>query len=166
MPRGAFVIAVSGLACAVVVPLAGAGAGCGAPRDTPSLASRDAHRKIPAIKEAVDDKDRDAIPYLVAGLENDDPAVRMYSIEGLERLTGETKGYRFYADDDARRAAVSRWKRWLAGQPETDAKTLTVRPRDADDADDDADGSDGRGDDGGTAVSGGGGGGGGAGGIQ
>jgi hypothetical protein len=134
MPRRALVIAVNGLARAVaVVSLAGAGVGCGGPRDTPSLRARDAHRKIPAIKQAVGEKDRDAIPHLVAGLENDDPAVRMYSIQGLRRLTGQTMGYRFYADDDARRDAVQRWKQWLAGQSgAAPAETVITERRDDD----------------------------------
>jgi hypothetical protein len=128
MPRRALVIAVIGFGGAVSLTGAGAG-GCSAPRDAPSLSSRDAHRKIPAIKHAVEKDDEDAVPHLVAGLESDDPAVRMYSIEGLERLTGQTRGFRYYADDDARRAAVRRWKRWLSGQHDAH-RTITAGPTD------------------------------------
>jgi hypothetical protein len=75
--------------------------------------------KIPAIKEAVADRDTDAERQMVADLESDDPAVRFYAIEGLKRLNGgEDFGYEFYReqDDPQLKDAVKRWQDWLAAQ--------------------------------------------------
>lgn len=93
-------------------------AGCAQPKGR-GLVDDDASFKIPAIKDAVDQKDRDAIPELVAALSDDDPAVRFYAIEGLRRLTGQTFDYQFYDDDPDRQAAIERWRAWLAerGEP-------------------------------------------------
>src|SRR5689334_4276888 len=91
-------------------------AGCGhGPR---SVTDPDPADKIPAIEAAVRSNNHKVIPQLVIDLESDDPAVRMYVIEGLRRLTGEDLGYQYYADDDARKVAVERWKQWLAKHPQ------------------------------------------------
>ena len=50
---------------------------------------------------------------MVANLNDDDPAVRFYSIEGLKRLTGDDFGYRYYEDADERAAAVAKWNQWV-----------------------------------------------------
>jgi hypothetical protein len=34
----------------------------------------------------------------------------------LQRLTGETYGYRYYDDDERRKPAVARWNDWLQTQ--------------------------------------------------
>ena len=82
-------------------------------REPFSLTSQHAPSKIPAIKQAVDQRDDQAVPTLVDDLDSDDPAVRFYAIEGLERLTGQTFGYLYYADAPARREAVMKWRQWL-----------------------------------------------------
>jgi hypothetical protein len=86
--------------------------GCGGapPR---AIGDPDPSVKIPGIKDAVADKDLSDADRLVKDLESDDPAVRFYAIEGLRRLTGETHGYSYYADEAARDVAVRKWKRWL-----------------------------------------------------
>ncbi|HLL89112.1 MAG TPA: hypothetical protein VK324_07395 [Tepidisphaeraceae bacterium] len=106
------------VACAVL-------AGCFG-RDAPSLVSDDPGLKIPAIKQAVQAKDLTAAPQLVSDLESDDPAVRLYAIQGLRRLSGDEFGYHYYADADARKPAVARWQAWLAA--ERDAGRIP-RPR-------------------------------------
>ena len=53
---------------------------------------------------------------MVKNLESDDPAVRLFAIEGLRRLTGDDFGYDYYADADQRAPAVQRWKQWLEMQ--------------------------------------------------
>ena len=88
------------------------GGGCFS-RDPISLTSNHAPQKIPAIVGAAQHGDREAIPQLVRDLDSDDPAVRFYAIEGLERLTGETFGYVYYQDATERRPAVMRWRKWL-----------------------------------------------------
>jgi hypothetical protein len=90
-------------------------AGCGhGPR---SVTDPDPADKIPALEDAVRKNDHRVIPQLVADLENDDPAIRMYTIDALRRLTGQDFGYQFFVDDDARKPAVEKWKQWLAKQP-------------------------------------------------
>jgi len=89
--------------------------GCGGagPR-TKSLTDPDPASKIPAIKEKVRERDLAAAVQLVKDLENDDPAIRFYAIEGLRRLTGENYGYRYYDDEDQRKPFIEKWKQWLA----------------------------------------------------
>lgn len=60
--------------------------------------------------------DRSAIPTMIAGLDSDDPAVRMAAIHSLERLEGTTLGYDHAAAEWERRRAADRWQmRWEAG---------------------------------------------------
>src|SRR5438874_11636032 len=99
-------------ATAVVLLLLG---GCFG-REKPSLRSKDPSLKIPAIKMAVSAHDLNACAELVKDLDSDDPAVRFYAIEGLQKLTGESFSYRYYDDEIARKPALARWKAWLAAQ--------------------------------------------------
>jgi hypothetical protein len=88
--------------------------GCDAPPIKPVLTDPDPSVKIPAIKLAVQQKDRAAIPNLIQSLESDDPAIRFYANDALIKLTGQDFGFLYYADDPLRRAAVQRWQAWLA----------------------------------------------------
>jgi hypothetical protein len=90
--------------------------GCSAPRPQRLITNPDISGKIPAIKRAAEQKNFHAVPYLIKELNSDDPAVRFYAIEALQRLTGETFGYEFYADEDERKPAIARWQRWLNEQ--------------------------------------------------
>jgi len=101
-------------------------ASCTAPRPPLVVSDPDPSVKIPAIEVAVRDKDRKAIRQMVQDLDNDDPAVRFYAIQGLHRLTGESFGYRYYDDDVQRAPAVRKWKEWLAGSEK--ASPATTRP--------------------------------------
>jgi hypothetical protein len=89
-------------------------AGCTEPTGPKTVANQDLSVKIPAIKQAVASGDEKAAGQLVGDLESDDPAVRMYAIEGLQRLTGEDFGYRYYADLEERQPAVLKWRQWLS----------------------------------------------------
>lgn len=89
-------------------------AGCGSIRDHRGIASEDPAEKIPAIVQAGQKKDKHAVPLLVKELNHDDPAVRLYAIEALHRITGETLGYHFYDDEETRKASIARWNDWLA----------------------------------------------------
>jgi hypothetical protein len=91
--------------------------GCSAPRGPFLVTEADPANKIPAIVQAVEDKDLSAAKQMVIDLDNDDPAVRFYAIEGLERLTGQTLGYRYYDNDLARQPAIKRWQAWVDMQP-------------------------------------------------
>jgi len=101
---------IAGLAAWVAV------GGCNEPTGPRTAASADPAVKIPAIKQAVSDKELDQAVHMVKALESDDPAVRLYAIEGLQRLSGQDFGYRFYADVEQRRPAVEKWKQWLKNQ--------------------------------------------------
>ena len=99
-------------AAAALSILAAALAGC---RDSGrGLVDEDPAFKVPAIKEAVHDKERKAVPQLVTDLNDDDSAVRFFAIEGLRRLTGQTFDYHYYDDAPARAPAIDRWRAWLA----------------------------------------------------
>jgi len=90
-----------------------AGVGC-IPKETQSIGAVDPSSSIPAIQQAAKKKDRTAIPALVKQLESDDPAVRFYAINALRDLTGQTQGFNYFDDAEARKPAVLRWKAWLA----------------------------------------------------
>jgi len=59
---------------------------------------------------AAEQKDRDAVHALIGLLDDPDIAVRLYAIAALRRLTGNDYGYRYYASDADRAAAVARWQ--------------------------------------------------------
>jgi len=94
-----------------------AGLSCTAPRPPLSVTHEDPGIKIPAIKKAVREKDKSVIPRLIEELNSDDPAVRFYAIGALEELTGQTLGYQYFQDEDDRKPAIERWKKWLAEHP-------------------------------------------------
>lgn len=91
---------------------------CTAPRPPLVVSDPDPSIKILAIKLAVERGDRSVIPQLVADLESDDPAVRLFSIGALEKFTGERFGFEYYLDDDQRKPAVRKWQEWLKGHPQ------------------------------------------------
>jgi hypothetical protein len=62
-----------------------------------------------AIRQAGERRDAGAVPRLVTALTSDDPAVRMFAIEALDRITGERLGYNPRASLQERDAAVARW---------------------------------------------------------
>ncbi|MFG0251954.1 MAG: hypothetical protein ACF8NJ_03675 [Phycisphaerales bacterium JB038] len=88
-------------------------AGCAAPPegfDDPTPAGR-----LQAIREAgrAQDKSPETLRELVRSLSSDDPVERMLAIRTLEKLTGETHGYRHFEPLADRQAAVNRWLDWL-----------------------------------------------------
>jgi hypothetical protein len=98
--------------------------GCSAPRGPRVVEDPDLDVKVPAIKQAVRAKDFSQAKQLVADLSSDDPAVRFYAINGLEKLTGQTFGYVYYQDEARREQAVRKWKAWLAECNASTQKTL------------------------------------------
>ncbi len=91
------------------------GGGCSTPRPEKNVTNPDPSGKIPAYKQAVRVKDRGATVQMVKDLDSDDPAVRLFAIVGLRRLTGETFGYQYFDNDHQRRPAIKRWEQWLGG---------------------------------------------------
>jgi hypothetical protein len=87
---------------------------CGCiPREGQFIGAVDPLCNIPAIQKAAADKDQKAAPALVVQLNNDDPAVRFYAIQALQRITGKTFDYVYYDEVDARKPAIARWQQWL-----------------------------------------------------
>lgn len=78
--------------------------------------------KLYAVRAAGESGDVSRVPRLVELLDHDDPAVRMMTINALERLTGERMGYNPYDPPHDRQEAIARWTqavqegRW-AGKP-------------------------------------------------
>jgi hypothetical protein len=105
------------VACAVTL-LAPAG-GCGRGRVKPAIASRDPSEKIPGIVAAVSAGSLEQARHMIASLSSDDPAIRLFAISGLRRLTGLTLEYNYYEDEEDREPAVKRWEQWLAQQEAT-----------------------------------------------
>lgn len=94
--------------------MAAYGVGCNDTLGPKSVKSRDPLLKVPGIKAAAETCDTTDKAQMVADLDSDDSAIRFYSIQGLQRLAGDDKGYKYYEDDVHRRAAVLKWKAWLA----------------------------------------------------
>ncbi len=73
--------------------------------------------KLYAIHDAGQARDADAVPHLIEQLNSDDPAVRMYAINALERITGRRMDYSPYAPPHQRRQAIQRWvQAWESGR--------------------------------------------------
>lgn len=77
------------------------------------MADDDPAVRIRAMREAVDRERRDLLPSLVNRLEDDDPAVRLFAIVALERMTGQRFAYRPESDRSERQAAVAAWRTYL-----------------------------------------------------
>ena len=92
-------------------------ASCTAPRPPLTVTHEDPGIKIPAIKKAVREKDKSVVPRLIEELNSDDPAVRFYAIGALQELTGQTFGYQYFQDEEGRKPALEKWKKWLAEHP-------------------------------------------------
>ena len=109
MRAGTWIVASAALLCGAL-----ASGGCVRPGRPIVVSDSDPTVKIPAYKRAVRKKDRSAVRQLVKDLQSDDPAVRLYAINALDRLTGQRFGYRYYDDEEQRRQAVERWQQWIS----------------------------------------------------
>jgi hypothetical protein len=77
--------------------------------------SEDPSDRMEAAIEAGRWRDRKSVPYLVDRLTDSEPEVRFAAIHALQRITGTTRGYRYYKSSAERGEAVRRWRQWLAG---------------------------------------------------
>ncbi len=91
-------------------------AGCGPKRGSQFVRESDPAVKIPAIKLATKEQQTKALPQLVKDLASEDPAVRFYAIEALERLTSQTFDFVYYAPEEQRRESILKWRAWLENQ--------------------------------------------------
>ena len=69
--------------------------------------------RIMAVKWAGDNELIEAAPYLVDNLQNEDKALRFYSIQALRRITGRDCGYDYKASPGSRAEAVGCWQDFL-----------------------------------------------------
>lgn len=101
---------------AMVVVMCGAAVGalggCSQPKVEADIDSDVPQERLMGLAASVRANDRSAAREYVEMLESQDPAVRMFAIGALERMTGETKGYDFAAPERDRSAAVSAWAAW------------------------------------------------------
>lgn len=84
--------------------------GCGPKASEGGFDSDNPAAKLYAIRDAGERKDTTAVPQLVEQLDNDDPAVRVFAIEALERITGQRMGYNPNVSRHDRAKAVNRWE--------------------------------------------------------
>jgi hypothetical protein len=102
---------------AVVFVAVASGIGCTGSGPVVGLRSDEVAGRIPAMKLAAEKRDLAAVPSLIDSLASDDSAERLYAIQALQRITGQTLDYHYYDTDANRAAAIERWKAWLAAQP-------------------------------------------------
>lgn len=82
---------------------------CGASPTAGGFDAANPAARSQAILTAVVKGDLSAISRIVEQLDADDPAIRMIAIEALQRLTGETYGYKHYDPAYVRREAIAKW---------------------------------------------------------
>jgi hypothetical protein len=95
----------------VILATAGPGTGCGS-HDS-RFQSIDPLQRAEAAVRAADAGQPDAVHELVSLLDDNDSAVRFYAIQSLRRLCGQDFGYRYFAPEAERAAAVRRWREAL-----------------------------------------------------
>ena len=82
---------------------------CGQPSSSGGFDSPMPAARLHALSEAARTGDRSDIKRVVELLDSDDAAVRLLAISTLERLTGETFGYRHYDPRWEREESIQRW---------------------------------------------------------
>ena len=92
----------------------------GCARRRASFDDDDPASQLAALDRAVETNDRSNVPDMIRLLDSDDPAVRMFAILGLERMTGQTHGYDFAASEPERDAAADRWVAWYNSESGAD----------------------------------------------
>lgn len=83
--------------------------GCTPPASKGDFESPDPAAKLYAVTRAGQEHNAARIPQLIEQLGSDDPAVRMYAILALEKITGERLGYVYYDPPNRRTEAIDRW---------------------------------------------------------
>ncbi len=93
----------------ILIAAAGLLAGCAPASEEGGFDSANPAAQLYAIRDAGVSRDRTKIPALIEQLESDDPAVRLLSIQALERITGTRLGYNYFAPSHERAKAVQGW---------------------------------------------------------
>jgi hypothetical protein len=96
---------------AALLALGGLLFGC-APSVSVGFESPDPQGRVIALAKAAENPAEGDIPSLIGALDSADSAQRLLAINALERLTGETMGYRHFDAPWRRARAVERWAAW------------------------------------------------------
>jgi hypothetical protein len=99
-------------------------AGCAPPVSRGGFDAPDSASRAYAIERAAGQRDLTKLQSLVEQLDADDPLVRMMAITTLERLTGQTHGYRHYDPPEAREPAIQRWQEAVRSAAEPPAQAM------------------------------------------
>lgn len=114
-----------------LVLLAVVGGCCGCVPNPKGFDSPAPSARLEAVLETARERDQKRIPDLITQLGSDDPAVRLFTIRTLERLTGETLGYHYADPEPKRREAIERWIDWYGrNDPAADSGVPTAIPAD------------------------------------
>jgi hypothetical protein len=95
------------------------------------LQDEDPKVRVEAAIEAGQAHDAKAMVLLIERLDDSEVDVRFYSIGALERITGQTFGYKCYEPIEARRQAIERWRQYAAKsakQPKTHGEDTGKMP--------------------------------------
>lgn len=92
--------------------------------------------RVRAAVRCAEAGDAEAVDLLIELLDDADRGVRMYSILALERLCGADHGYRYYAPEPERAAAIGRWRQARqrgevtvrARSPRSDGQNVNATP--------------------------------------
>ncbi len=77
------------------------------------LQAEDPGVRMEAVLEAGRRGDPKAAAYLVDRLTDAETEIRFAAIVALQKITGQTFDYEYYAPPSEREAAAERWRRWL-----------------------------------------------------
>ncbi len=113
----------------VTLALCGLMVGCGTTSVYQQIRAEDPSQRIEAIVRAGNQKDTQALVHLVERLSDVEPAVRLAAAVALEKITGRTMGYEYYAPVEQRDRAIERWREYLRqrrGEPTS--TSLPARP--------------------------------------
>lgn len=80
------------------------------------LLEEDPARRIADSKRVSQEKDFSKAGQLIEELSDEDPAVRFFASEALQRLAGTDFGYVYWKEPYDQKDAIERWKAWEASQ--------------------------------------------------
>ncbi len=119
--KGWFVSWAKASSC-LLLGLAVSNSGCGPRSYRADIQSESVHERILGVRAAAEAKDAESVPLLVDRLEDEDDAVRFFSILALEKITGQRFGYNYASTAQQRAKAVEKWRAFVR---EEGARTRT-----------------------------------------
>lgn len=86
-----------------------------------------------AIRAAGEARDEQAVPLLVDRLEDEDDAVRFFTILALEKITGERFGYDYAQPASKRARSVEQWRAYARKERQPATRQAAMRKEEASD---------------------------------